>query len=290
MESREQRISTLASTLKTSGIAKSDSQARMMAEEMIGVEEHVQRNFEEKHAAAHEYLQTSKNLGNPRYIKPPLEQKSESKPDSEPVSRKIEPIALQGVTSKSVTSSSIHHEPIKHEYTDVSFGKKTLSQAFSDHDTHNAALESIKNQVQRGEVFKDVDDLAEEIDDAVAEESEPAVVEVGKEELEVEKEGLEAEKEDALIGTEDEELVNGETVGEETSVGEETAILEETPVMEETEEMKLDTEKLVDMMEEDGKLEEHTREITEKPKDVKPKEEYEENNIDLSSVFGVHKK
>ena len=61
MESREQRIATLATTLKSSGIAKSDAQARMMAEDMIGVEEHVQRDYEVEHARAHEYLQTAKN-------------------------------------------------------------------------------------------------------------------------------------------------------------------------------------------------------------------------------------
>jgi hypothetical protein len=52
---------------------------------------------------------------------------------------------------------------------------------------------------------------------------------------------------------------------------------------------KLDSERLVKLMEEDGKLEERTREIKEKPKNVKPKEEYAENSIDLSAMFNVHK-
>jgi hypothetical protein len=37
-------------------------------------------------------------------------------------------------------------------------------------------------------------------------------------------------------------------------------------------------------------MEEHTREIKEKPKDVKPKEAYVENTIDLSAMFNVNKK
>ena len=53
---------------------------------------------------------------------------------------------------------------------------------------------------------------------------------------------------------------------------------------------QLDTQKLVEMMEEDGKLEEHTREIKEKPKDVKPKEAYVENSIDLSNMFDFNKR
>ena len=75
MESREQRIATLAATLRSSGIARSDSQAKMMAEEMVGVEEHVQESYETEHARANEYLQTAKNLGTPRQtVKPELKQ------------------------------------------------------------------------------------------------------------------------------------------------------------------------------------------------------------------------
>ena len=71
-ESREQRIATLANTLKTSGIAKSDSQARMMAEDMIGVEEHVQKHYEVEHARSTEYLNTAKKLGDSRPVKQPV--------------------------------------------------------------------------------------------------------------------------------------------------------------------------------------------------------------------------
>ncbi|MEM4272242.1 MAG: hypothetical protein QXH30_01515 [Candidatus Bilamarchaeaceae archaeon] len=48
--------------------------------------------------------------------------------------------------------------------------------------------------------------------------------------------------------------------------------------------------RVAEMMEEDGPLEEHTREIKGKPSVVKPKEEYEENSVDLSEMFNVNKK
>src|SRR3989339_1509 len=52
---------------------------------------------------------------------------------------------------------------------------------------------------------------------------------------------------------------------------------------------QIDGDKLRALMEEEGPLEEHTREIKEKPKDVKPKEEYAENSVDLNQMFNVHK-
>ncbi|MGV8141199.1 MAG: hypothetical protein ACP5NW_02020 [Candidatus Woesearchaeota archaeon] len=314
MESREQRIATLASTLKSSGIAKSESQARMMAEEMIGVEEHVQRNYEEKHARAHEHLQTSKNLGAPRYTVVPTtssEVKPESKSRIEPISLKVEPVAIQGVSSKSSSSNTVHRELPDKEYTDVSFGKKTLNQAFSDHNTHNAALESIKAQIQSENSVRDVDEMIgdvadavegvdtvkeetdnvtgiiKEIDDAVVQQSAHSIISELESEPDVDSETHEADEQESLsridneLGTEEISIdaidtENSDVTSEESSGDEEK--------------VKLDTDKLVDMMEEDGKLEEHTREITEKPKDVKPKEEYVENGIDLSNVFNFNKR
>jgi hypothetical protein len=283
MESRDQRIATLASTLKTSGIAKSESQARMMAEEMIGVEEHVQKNYEEKHAAAHEYLRTTKNLGDPRVVKLPSDQVHESKSFAEESeSKKIAPMDIQSAISR-----HLQHESAKPEYTDITFGKRTLNQAFSEHDTHNAALESIKAEIQNEEIFPAANeeekdyvekDSVDETDAVVDERPLPldmAIVapEPVEDEMNVESSAEKEVEEDA-----------GETIKDEA----EEEVREE--IIEEEKAVKLDTKKLIDMMEEDGKLEEHTRAITEKPSVVKPKEDYEENSIDLSAVFGVHKK
>lgn len=318
MESREQRITTLATTLKASGIAKSESQAKMMAEEMIGVEEHVQRNYEEKHAAAHEYLQNTKNLGNPRVIK--------SSPEQTPESKKIEPINLQGITSKSASSRPVQQEPVRQqepirqqmhtrsveaieqEYTDLSFGKKTLNQAFSEHDTHNAALESIKMNIQKdlpvqketraqdmGGHASAVRNVFSQAGIEIVHAENPEMSEVKKPELirpvdltpvqelealeKPEELFLEAEKEEAQVEKEDERIEKEDKI-----LGK-----EEVSVEGEVEKVKLDTAKLVDMMEEDGELEEHTREIKEKPKEIKPKEDFAENSIDLSTVFGIRK-
>jgi hypothetical protein len=48
---KQQRIETLARTLKLSGFASSDAQARKMAEEMLGVEDKVQKQYEEANKA-----------------------------------------------------------------------------------------------------------------------------------------------------------------------------------------------------------------------------------------------
>ena len=238
MYSREQRIVNLATTLKTSGIAKSESQARMMAEEMIGVEEHVQKNYEGEHAKAQEFLNTAKNLRS-------VPQRQEIKPI--PVER-VEPRQEQrsAPTYQNIVPTidqlSEQKKPAP-EYTDTNFGHKSLSQAFSEHDTHNNAIEAIKEQMSHEHIVS-LEDRGTEFDDT------PAHTEIPR----------------ALPS---EEPQHGEQ-------------LSEAP--------KLDAQRLVEMMEEDGKLEEHTREIKEKPKDVKPKEEYAENNIDLNNMFNFGKR
>jgi len=274
-ESREQRITTLATTLRSSGIARSDSQARMMAEEMIGVEEHVQQSYEVEHARAHEYLQTAKNLGMPRQVANP-EPKVESKPESsrqEP-SRQFEEL----YTSATVPGAK---REFGAEHTDVNFGGKTLSQAF-DHDTHNPALEAIKTQVSRDE-FVPVDDvISKPIKKDIVEDS-PTVEDSTVEIIEA-PEAPRFSKIDMVdtIPKETHEEISIPKISKEE--------LHEKSIEEPVQEPKLDTQKLIDLMEEDGKLEEHTREIKEKPKDVKPKEAYEENNIDLGNMFNFNKR
>jgi len=279
MESREQRIATLATTLRASGIATSDSHARMMAEDMIGVEEHVQRSYEVEHTRAQEYLQTVKNLGDPRQTaaqKPAVEPKQESKTPS----RQFEELYVsKGSTAK---------QPPAPEYTSTNFGAKTLSQAF-DHDTHNSALEAIKAEVSRKE-FKPVDDI---VPDSVVPQS------MLHEDIEIvhDLDGpteIKTPAESNIPLHEDIEIIHDVApvvVEEKSSTIESVAEIEKIPeqVEQPAPEPKLDAQKLIDMMEEDGKLEEHTREIKEKPKDVKPKEAYAENSIDLGSMFDFNK-
>jgi hypothetical protein len=306
MESREQRIATLAATLRSSGIARSDGQAKMMAEDMIGVEEHVQRDYEVEHTRAHDYLQTAKNLGNPRQtIKP--EQKTAPVVEQQS-SRKIEPLSNVNpkVSQEHIQEHKEHTEHnVSQEYTDVNFGGKTLNQVQADHDTHNSALEAIKAQLSRTRIIP-------------LEDMNPEDVEVQETFLEPKIEPITAAKlsEIKLSGHALEEVSKTSDVQKisdvsdisdtpKTSLGNVVPesvsqsipeVISEEPKLEESkleesksEEPKLNAQKLIDMMEEDGKLEEHTREIKEKPKDVKPKEAYEENNIDLGSMFDFNK-
>ncbi|MGV8171819.1 MAG: hypothetical protein ACP5OA_03955 [Candidatus Woesearchaeota archaeon] len=286
MESKEQRIATLAATLKSSGIAKSDAQAKMMAEDMVNVEEHVQKNYEEKHAQAHEYLQTAKNLGASRQTikpEPKPELKSQMKSDVKPEgSRMIEPLS----TSNSSDMHKTKISEIPPVLTDLKFDGKTLNQAF-DHDTHNAALEAIKAQIGAEKIApldanKDNVDLGlDDIDDGL--DIVPAEVPV---EDDMRDEVVMQEVDNIIEAPEKPKSEDAPDVQAELDVSDVKLVDE----ISEAVPQKLDAQKLVELMEEDGKLEEHTREIKEKPKVVKPKEAYEENNIDLGSVFNFNKK
>lgn len=269
MGSREDRIMSLASTLKSSGLAKSEVQARMMAEEMIGVEENVQKKYDEEHAKAHEYLKTAKNLGTPRAKEQP---KQESKPKIEPIGTRIQPIMpaqtfaqpkIDVPTSKNVIikplEESAHEKRIELEevHTDVNFGKGTLKDLMLNQI--HAENHEIKTIEQLGEEAKNRDEVA------------PIPAE--------EKVSEEQEENSPGSGSVDEKSDDDTSVGEKSN--------EEKSADEDT---KIDGEKLREMMEEDGPMEEHTREIKSKPENVRPKEDYVENTVDLSDMFNVNKK
>lgn len=336
MESREQRIATLAATLKTSGIAKSDAQAKMMAEDMVGVEEHVQKDYEEKHAAAHEYLQTAKNLGAPRQkvkTEAVIAPKSGVRLEG---SRMIEPLPTGGPEKTSAgRMTAVPNSDLPPAHTDIQFSGKTLNQAF-DHNTHNAALEAIKAQISSGPsniaaddaddidsvgpedsqdshdadthstqngvkkefLMKDVDDILEapELPKGFGEKDMPVTADV-KEISEMDSE-IASDLDNGAGVAVDEKVRDAsihDAVTSDDLEGTPAEMIDSVEAAETVETVpdehpKLDAQKLVELMEEDGKLEEHTREIKEKPTNVKPKEAYEENNIDLSSVFNFHKK
>jgi len=277
MDSREQRIATLATTLRSSGIAKSDSQAKMMAEDMIGVEEHVQKSYEVENTRATEYLQTAKNLGNPRQtIKPePISEKTtQGSIQGSTSSRRIEPLPnTNSQTNIPSNANSSANSRIAQEYTDVNFGGRTLNQAQTfDHDTHNSALEAIKAQIGRTQITP-LEDMNQDL-----ESEQPEHINM----LEPKSEPITSAR---LAEIKLPEVKLPETSQENISTNSSEIIPEEPK------EAKLDAQKLIDMMEEDGnKMEEHTREIKEKPKDAKPKEAYEENNIDLGNVFNFNKR
>lgn len=240
MDSRDERIANLASTLKASGLAKSEVQARMMAEEMIGVEENVQKRYDEEHERAHEFLKTAKNLGEPRVRPSTAQQGKEPQP-----SKIIEPLKLNQNDKPQVSSADIESNAQKKNivleevHTDVNIGSGSLKDL-------------MLNQIKEDK--HDVKNIEE----------------------------LRIEHPAAAIDT---VAINPAT---ETSEEDRS---DDAPAEKATrEDIHIDGEKLRQLMEEDGPLEEHTREIKEKPKEVKPKEEYVENSVDLSSMFNVNKK
>lgn len=274
MGSREDRIMSLASTLKASGLAKSEVQARMMAEEMIGVEESVQKKYDEEHAKAHEYLKTAKNLGEPR-IKPQSQQ--EQRPKIEPIGTRVQPASSQAspqtVTPKVEVSESRNNilkpavEPVHEKrielgevYTDLNFGKGTLKDL-------------MLNQIQaENHEIKTIEQLEEEAEKRYELKSIPAEETIIEEHVEKSPE---------------KESVDKASAGDASNVSNEEKSNEEKSADEKT---KIDGEKLREIMEEDGPMEEHTREIKGKPENIRPKEDYVENTVDLSDMFNVNKK
>lgn len=280
MGSREDRIMSLAATLKASGLAKSEAQAKMMAEEMIGVEENVQKKYEEEHIKAHEYLRTTKNLGDPRIREQPQQ---EQKPKIEPMGTRIQPIPTLSSSSLSTVDranskntllksvdESAHEKRVELEevHTDVNFGKGSLKDLM---------LNQIKSENHE---IKTIEQLGEEVEQAKTD-SQKNVSEIAPEKTadidELQEENVE-EKTDEVVKAD----VREESVSKEKS--------EDSSKDESQESTSLDGDKLREMMEEDGPLEEHTREIKGKPEVVKPKEDYAENNIDLGNVFNFNKK
>jgi hypothetical protein len=386
MDSREQRIATLAATLKSSGVAKSESQAKMMAEEMIGVEDKVQKNYEERHAAAHEHIQTSKHLGNARITQAPVSKVDVKKPNP------VGTFHSEPVVPTRQTSSSSSRGSMNSDYPNVqgislsgSSGSKSSSNTTDAHNTHNSLIESIKAQVSQQEIPSLYDQYMEKtkdtakphiqsgssndyvdylhakpiIDDqrinpigsnakknlameqhdldsdkyldldnsnsnnlasqefvehkVLREESVPGKL-VQELKLEVYHDDLPEANNNEGINNEDINLKenissnNSVAVNSSSQVSDSEIVAPEAPKLEapqtsdlQTPEVSssrnqeatgqqvikpvLDAQKLVELMEEDGKLEEHTREIKTKPENVKPRESYVENTIDLSDMF-----
>ncbi len=286
MESRDQRIMTLATTLKSSGIAKTDSQARMMAEEMIGVEEHVQKSYEDEHEKAHEYLQTAKNLRVPRPASASELEAAQSF-NEQKNSAKIEPIVTSSSNRPVRNTVNYDSDTIVTSSPINSGNRNSSSSQSSGHDTHNSALEAIKSQIQKEYVTPmevprvSVAPVAV-VEDSITPPVEPVVDDV-KTTLEVPKD----------LSVTDTALKSTPSV--DSAVSKESKLESSESKFENASEVvidssKLDAKKLVELMEEDGKLEDHTREIKEPVKNAKPKEEYAENSIDLASVFSFNKK
>jgi hypothetical protein len=333
----------------------------MMAEEMIGVEENVQKRYDEEHSKAREFLKNTKNLGEPRVrkvepapeskVESKVESKSESKVESksgsessftsrygiallsrQTLSQEAKPVVVKPETSKveQVEEPKVEKPKIEEssdnfpkfipgkiipEHTDVNFGSGSLqdlmmSQINADNHKIKALEDTVpediapqkttppsKQSVQElldevGEEIKEIEETSPEetqssddsdsVEDtqsiidapvglsAFSKDAEPEVVEEEIEEDDV----SETEPEKSDNSSNDTSSDSDETSQDETSQ-------DETP--------QLDSKKLQEMMEEDGPMEEKTREITEKPKNVKPKEDYVENSIDLGNIFNVNK-
>lgn len=260
MDSREERINKLAITLKASGLAKSDAQARIMAEEMVGVEENVQKKYEEEHSKIHEYLKTAKHLGSVPSEKK-VEKTEKKFSDAQNLKNQINPSGFK---------NSDNNE------NDKNFDQKSITQK------SNIMISSdLKGQ------YKTVDESAHE--KVILEPVHTDVpISSGKSLRDM---MLNQIKEDnheiKTVEQLDEELKNKPFSGSEQVSSEQV----KEPISDvKRPDSVLDGQRLAEMMEEDGPLEEHTREIKGKPSVVKPKEEYEENSVDLSEMFNVNKK
>lgn len=267
MGSRDERIANLASTLKASGLAKSEVQAKMMAEEMIGVEENVQKRYDEEHAKAQEFLRTAKNLGDPR-VRPAPVQPQEPQKEQQYSGRRIEPLKtsfsasverpIESPISKPVDDAPKKSVVLEDVYTDVNLGAGSLKDLMLNQineDKHEVKnIEELKSVGNIDDIKDDMkNDIKENIKNDMKHDYSQAIPEVSQTVVDVPK------QED--VSKQDDIPSSG-----------------------------LDGNKLAEMMEEDGPLEEHTREIKEKPKNVKPKEDYVENTVDLSNMFNVNKK
>lgn len=309
MESRDQRIMTLATTLKSSGIAKTDSQARMMAEEMIGVEEHVQKDYEAEHEKAHEYLQTAKNLRVPRPASASeIETMNAQNKKESSFSKSIEPLPTKSQTYKTAPiAESNQNEEDNEDIKILTFGTKKSDNINSTHNTHNSALEAIKSQIQNGDMMPIRDDeesVSEQSNNDIEDEKGVDITSIEPDSAE-ETSNIITKIDDTTTETSTNNPDSGEEIPADTTTSNENSskgnldnkdptVKESDNVVDDSKEVvideRLDSKKLVELMEEDGKMEEHTREIKEPPKDVKPKEEYVENSIDLSNVFNFNKK
>jgi len=259
MATREERITSLAATLKSSGMARSESQARMMAEEMVGVEDSVQKRFDDEHQKAQDFLKTAKNLGAQRVqIKPAQSQQSNvQKSDS----TLVQPLKTRSVDEE-VHDKRVHLEEVR---TDVKIGSGSLKDLMMSQITEDKA---------------DLTPLEDQYDQRQAK-----IAAVQKAQEQAPEQKPESAPELAVAKPAQESITPAPTP--EPILSTPLLIPEEPKPQENT---VLDSEKLTKMMEEDGPLEEHTREIKEKPKNVKPKDEYEEDKVDLSNMFNFGKK
>lgn len=344
MSSREDRIMNLAATLKASGLAKSEVQAKMMAEEMIGVEENVQKKYDEEHAKAQEYLKTAKNLGNPRVMAQasdetqktdqsragtvgrriePISQKNDDKntilkaaPDQEnypassaPARETPEPEAApQPAPAPKRAEKSIDLEEV---HTDVNLGKGTLRDLMLNQiKSENHEIKTIEQLEKEAEQQKDGAPEISAQDDASTGRSEELEGSQGDGQFapppELEEDASEdfndpaGQPEYEPSPPSDAQMNNFRGESEDSSDDASDDVSEQEP--EETGQSSggkktgekdgsaLDGKKLQEMMEEDGPMEEHTREIPSKPENVRPKEDYVENTVNLSDMFNVNKK
>ncbi len=253
MTTREERIASLAATLKSSGMARSDSQARMMAEEMVGVEDNVQKRFDSEHQKAQEFLSTTKNLGTPRV---------QAKPQAPPIAPRNQDNVLVKPLGAKPVDESIHEKKVQLEeaHTDVNLGKGSLKDLMLGQiAAEHADLTPLEDQYEKMQAERAA------AKDAPTAPAAPVVQSIPEANI-----------------VEETPLPTPEPAPAAAPAPEH----EETP----KENVVLDSEKLTKMMEEDGPLEEHTREIKEKPKNVKPKDAYEEDKVDLSNMFNFGKR
>ncbi|MBC8495111.1 hypothetical protein H8D36_03090 [archaeon] len=131
---KDEKIRTLASTLRSSGMASSDSEALRMAQEMSATVDKVQRSYDEQESGSLESLDTDAIV----------ERVAEKPVEAEPASAEPAPEPFNGKVNEDVLKSQ--EALIKSSYNGVD-SEKTVAELMGE-DAGRIYAESAKEEIQ----------------------------------------------------------------------------------------------------------------------------------------------
>ena len=243
----EQRIETLARTLRASGLALSDSQAKLMAKDIIGTESKVQKNYDQQHSKANDLLKGASRVDEGVEVKGDSIDKD-----------KLKERVIEEMRTKAMMPRVVHDE------IDVTQPLASLVEKDAVLDQIAPPLKPAAQVVAPKTTF-----TFDDIEDAHAEPEEQPVI---PEEDVLAEDTPREEKEDVEEGKTPEEQ-QAEPAAEQEDAAEEEAHPQEADEAPKDEE-------------EDPNQPEKTRVYTDKVANPKPIDQYEESKVDLSAIFG----
>lgn len=300
---RSKKIEQLAQTLKASGFARNDMQARMMAEEMVGVEASVQENFEKQ-----VYKKTS-----PLIVPEAMSKKPIQFEDIEEKKLKLEKEIIELEEKKKIMQEnirSLREKALNKEKIIVQNEYDTPSTRIKDQQekSEQVHLTSKKNDEQVIEMETNEEQTTPTTPTTLITPSETPTTLSDLMETELEEltpttqlrpklETYDLESESEPIQPKEETEDNNIDKTDDTSVNENEQILqnqenEKNSEITENIEVFTDNSETASQEEKDEDEEnqieqdEHNEEKTEKPKEeLKPVDVSEEKKVDLSSIF-----